>query len=96
RPQFDTCTIRYVSNDASRLSLLLSGAVDLIDNVPPVTLDRLRRAPGVTLVSSASARLIYLALDSSREVSPFVTDTHGDPIASNPLRDRRVRLAISM
>ncbi|WP_112187048.1 MULTISPECIES: ABC transporter substrate-binding protein [Ralstonia] len=96
RPQFDTCTIRYVSNDASRLSLLLSGAVDLIDNVPPITLDRLRRAPGVTLVSSASARLIYLALDSSRETSPFVTDAHGGPIASNPLRDRRVRLAISM
>jgi len=70
RPVFDTCTIRFMSNDAARLSALLSGSVSLIDNVPPVTIDRLRRERNVTLFSGPSARLIYLALDSSRDSSP--------------------------
>jgi peptide/nickel transport system substrate-binding protein len=95
RPIFDACTIRFVSNDAARLSALLSGAVDMIDNVPPIALDRLRRAPNVALFSGPSARLIYLALDSSRDASPFVAATDGSPIARNPLRDVRVRKAIS-
>jgi len=95
RPVFDTCTIRFMSNDAARLSALLSGSVSLIDNVPPVTIDRLRRERNVTLFSGPSARLIYLALDSSRDSSPFVTAANGASVARNPLRDVRVRQAIS-
>jgi peptide/nickel transport system substrate-binding protein len=95
RPIFDACTIRFMSNDAARLSALLSGSVSLIDNVPPVTIDRLRHEPNVTLFSGPSARLIYLALDSSRDTSPFVTAANGSTIARNPLRDVRVRKAIS-
>jgi peptide/nickel transport system substrate-binding protein len=95
RPSFDACTIRFMSNDAARLSALLSGSVSLIDNVPPVTIDRLRREPNVTLYSGPSARLIYLALDASRDASPFVTAADGSAIARNPLRDVRVREAIS-
>ena len=95
KPPFDTVTVRFVANDAARISALLSGSVDLIDNVPPVNVPRLRRDPAITLYSGASARLIYLALDSSRQQSPFVTGTDGEPLQSNPLRDLRVRQAIS-
>ncbi|PQV50691.1 ABC transporter substrate-binding protein [Paraburkholderia sp. BL21I4N1] len=95
RPAFDACTIRFVSNDAARLSALLSGSVDLIDNVPPITIDRLKRDQNVSLFSGPSARLIYLALDSSRDTSPFVHAVNGTTIARNPLRDVRVREAIS-
>ena len=95
KPPFDTVTIRFVANDAARMSALLSGSVDLIDNVPPVNVPRLKRDPAITLYSGASARLIYLALDSSRQQSPFVTGTDGEPLRSNPLRDLRVRQAIS-
>ncbi|MEA3099979.1 ABC transporter substrate-binding protein [Caballeronia mineralivorans] len=95
KPPFDTITVRFVANDAARMSALLSGSVDLIDNVPPVNVPRLKREPAVTLYSGASARLIYLALDSSRQQSPFVTGPDGEPLRSNPLRDLRVRQAIS-
>jgi peptide/nickel transport system substrate-binding protein len=95
KPPFDTVTVRFVANDAARMSALLSGSVDLIDNVPPVNVPRLRRDPAVTLYAGPSARLIYLALDSSREQSPFVTGPDGEPLRSNPLRDLRVRQAIS-
>jgi peptide/nickel transport system substrate-binding protein len=67
----------------------------VIDNVPPVTLARLRRERDVTLFSGPSARLIYLALDSSRDASPFVKAADGSTIKHNPLRDVRVREAIS-
>ena len=95
KPPFDTVTVRFVANDAARMSALLSGSVDLIDNVPPVNVPRLKRDPAITLYSGSSARLIYLALDSSRQQSPFVTGTDGEPLQSNPLRDLRVRQAIS-
>ncbi|GAB7539664.1 ABC transporter substrate-binding protein [Burkholderia sp. 3C] len=99
RPAFDHATLRFVANDAARLSALMSGSVDLIDNVPPVTLDRLRHTRDVTLFSGPSARLIYLALDGSRPVSPFVhvaaNPAGGAQAGANPLRDVRVREAIS-
>nr|WP_186229363.1 ABC transporter substrate-binding protein [Burkholderia gladioli] len=95
RPDFDRATLRYVANDAARLSALISGSVDLIDNVPPVTLDRLRHTRGLQLFSGPSARLVYLALDGSRAQSPFVHVAAGTQAAANPLRDVRVREAIS-
>lgn len=95
RPGFDRVVIRYISNDAARISALLSGSVDLIDSVPPTDTTNLKKKPGFTLFSTQSARLIYLALDSARDVSPFVTDAQGRPMQANPLKDVRVRRAIS-
>ncbi len=95
RPDFDTATLRFVANDAARLSALISGSVDVIDNVPPIVLERLRHEHGVSLFSGPSARLIYLALDASRDVSPFVRVAAGTQAPANPLRDVRVREAIS-
>src|SRR6185369_11373249 len=40
-------------------------------------------------------RLIYLHMDSDRDVSPFVTDKEGKPLPKNPLKDPRVRKALS-
>jgi len=40
--------------------------------------------------------LIYLGPDASRAVSPFVTDQAGKPLEANPLRDPRVRRALSL
>jgi len=96
RPDFDRVIIRFIANDAARVSALLSGAVDVIDSVPPADVRDLEHKPGFTLYHSPSARLIYLALDSSRDVSPYVTDNQGKPMTVNPLKDVRVRRAISM
>jgi peptide/nickel transport system substrate-binding protein len=34
-------------------------------------------------------------MDQGRDVSPFLTDKDGNPLKGNPLKDRRVRLALS-
>lgn len=92
---FERVTIRYIANDAARIAALLSGSVDLIDSVAPTDVKEMKKYPNVSLYHSESARLIYLALDSARSHSPFVTDAQGRPMDRNPLQDPRVRRAIS-
>ena len=94
KPEWERITLRFVSNSAARVSALLSGQVDLIDSVPPADAAELGRGQ-VTLFSSPTNRIIYLALDTARDETPFVTGRDGQALAHNPLRDVRVRQALS-
>jgi peptide/nickel transport system substrate-binding protein len=87
-------TFRPLKSDPSRVAALLAGDVDLIDEVPSTDMERLKKDPKVTIAQTVSNRVIYLHLDHFRDDSPFVRAKDGGPIKS-PLRDRRVRLAIS-
>ena len=95
KPQFDTVTLKFLSNAAARSAALLSGAVDVIEQIPPSDTSIFQNRPDVTLSSVTSTRMIYLAIDQGRDDSPFITDTDGKPLKVNPLKDRRVRLALS-
>ena len=95
KQDFDNVTIKFISNDASRVAALRSGSVDLIDAVPPLDVKTIQGISGLKVFSIASARLIYLALDSARDKSPFVTDKDGKPLDKNPLKDLKVRQALS-
>lgn len=94
--EFERVTVRFITNPAARVSALLSGGVDVIDGVPAGDVARLSRERNIRVTSTVTPRMAYMALDSARDESPFVTDTEGRPMARNPLRDRRVRQAISM
>lgn len=85
---------RILSNDPSRSAALLAGDVDIIEQVPPADLEKLNKNNNLTLARKTSWRTIFLQLDHSRERSPHITDRKGGAIA-NPLRDVRVRTAIS-
>jgi peptide/nickel transport system substrate-binding protein len=95
KPAFENVTIKFIANDAARVAALRSGAVDLIDAVPPGDVKNLSTVKGIALSSIASARVVYLALDSSRDESPFVVGADGKPLKPNPLKDVRVRQALS-
>jgi peptide/nickel transport system substrate-binding protein len=95
RPAWDKVTFRFISNNPSRLAALLSGGVDMIEQVPSTDIPMVMARGDVTLVRTVGNRLIHLQLDSGRDVSPYVTDKAGAPIQRNPLKDQRVRLAIS-
>ena len=94
KPAWDHVTLRYIPQGAARAAALLAGDVGLIGEVPPADLRRVRQG-GAQVFSTASTRLVYLALDSHRASSPFVTDLAGKVLDNNPLRDVRVRRAIS-
>ncbi|MBK8325432.1 MAG: ABC transporter substrate-binding protein [Betaproteobacteria bacterium] len=89
-------TEKVISKDPTRLAAFLSGQVDAIDAVPIADLDRLRKEGRFGLYRGAAALVHYVALDSARDVSPFVTAKDGKPLASNPLKDPRVRKALSL
>ena len=96
RPTWAKVTERIVAKDPSRLASLLAGQVDAIDAVPIADLERLRKDGKYALFRGPAALVHYVALDSNRDVSPFVTAKDGKPLASNPLKDPRVRKALSL
>ncbi|MBV8165901.1 MAG: ABC transporter substrate-binding protein [Alphaproteobacteria bacterium] len=95
-PPWRQVVFRMITNATARTAALRSGDVQLIDRVPIADIPRLKADAGFTIESKASNRVIFLQFDVGREgASPFVTDKAGKPLATNPLRDRRVRQALS-
>jgi peptide/nickel transport system substrate-binding protein len=95
KPEWDSVSLRVLTSDPARTAALLSGDVDAIENVPTADLARLRKSAGHRLAQTVSWRTILLHLDQDRVPPPGVTDKSGKPLASNPFKDLRVRLALS-
>lgn len=96
RPAWSRVAVTLVPNNTARLAALLSGTVDVIEQVPSVDVAQLRQRGDVALAGRMTNRVTYLNMDADREVSPFVTDRAGNAPVRNPLRDARVRRALSM
>jgi len=96
KAEWQRVTDRVITADAARVAALYAGDVDLIDTVPSSVLDEIEARPGLSIARVPSSRAIYLHLDSFRDRSPFVTDGEGQPLDPNPLRDGRVRAALSL
>ncbi|MEO7729255.1 MAG: ABC transporter substrate-binding protein [Burkholderiales bacterium] len=95
KPAWDKVTFRVIASDPSRVAALLSGDVQAIENVPTADLARLSKNTAAVISRTISHRLIFLHLDTSRDKSPMVTDKAGKPLEKNPLKDVRVRKAMS-
>jgi peptide/nickel transport system substrate-binding protein len=92
---WDRVTLRVITSDPTRVASLLSGEVRAIENVPTADLARISKQQDLSVYRIVSHRIMYLHVDSNRDVSPFVTDKAGKPLPKNPLKDVRVRRAIS-
>lgn len=95
RPAFATVEFRPIANAGARVAALQAGDVDLIEIVPPDQFARFKANAAFATAESPSNRLIFLTLDSGREESPHVRVPEGAPLR-NPLRDARVRRALSI
>ncbi len=97
KPHWERVTYKMIASAPARVAALLAGDVQMIENVPTADIPKLKSDQRVALSSAVSNRLIYLHMDSGREKnSPFVTTTDGKPLEANPLRDPRVRRALSL
>ena len=94
--QWERVTFRLIANPPARVAALIAGDVDVIDQEPLESIKPLERTPGVALARALSGRVMYLILDSHSDTSPNLRDTQGRPLAGNPLKDIRVRRAISL
>ena len=96
KPAWAKVVYRSITNGASRNAALQAGEVDIIDQVPPSDVEDLRKNAKLAIVSMSGQRLIMLAPDASRATTPFAFDLQGKPLAVNPLKDVRVRKALSL
>jgi peptide/nickel transport system substrate-binding protein len=89
---------QMITNGQARVAAMLSGSVDIIDDVPTQDVARLKANPQLNVVSATSNRVIYLHMDRSRGdgPTPFITQKNGQPLDKNPLNDLRVRQALSV
>ncbi|MBX3538793.1 MAG: ABC transporter substrate-binding protein [Chelatococcus sp.] len=96
KPAWDTVEIRFLPNDSSRLSALLSGEVDAIENIPTPDLEAVKNNKNLVVGEKMSHRLIFLFLDSGRDETPGVSAADGSPLKANPFKDVRVRKAVNL
>jgi len=89
---WDKVTFRIFKNNSARVAAILSGDVDMIENIPTPDLKRLSNSDSIEVVRTTGNRLMYLHMDQGREVSPFAQDKEG----KNPLLSRAVRQALSL
>ena len=82
-------TFLSIKSDATRVSALIAGNVDLILDPPPQDVPRLRKQPGIKVVEGAENRIIFFGFDQSRDELLYA-----DVMGKNPFKDRRVREAI--
>jgi peptide/nickel transport system substrate-binding protein len=97
KPHWQHISYRMINNDAARTAALLAGDVGIIEFVPPTDLAKLRSDPRVALSEVVSNRSIFLWLDHSHDgPTPYVFGPNGETLTKNPLKDKRVRLALSL
>ncbi len=98
KPHWGTVSFRMIPDGAARVAALLAGDMQVIDLVPSDALVQLRANDTLRVVTAGlGLRYIYLAMDQWRDgPTPFVTGPDGEMLEKNPLRDVRVRRALSI
>jgi peptide/nickel transport system substrate-binding protein len=87
---------RVLAKDSPRVAAFLAGEVDVIDYVPVQDVQRMRKDPKIEVFQGPVGRIHYIGMDSLRDVSPFVSAKDGSKLPKNPLKDARVRKALSL
>ena len=80
-----------IKSDATRIAALLSGEVDLVQDVPVQDIDRLEKTPNLKVNLGPENRTIFLGMDVA---SPELKTSNVK--GKNPFADKRVRQAVNM
>jgi peptide/nickel transport system substrate-binding protein len=93
---WDKVSIRFITADPARVAALLSGDVDMIEGVPPSDMPRLKADPKLQVQQRTTWRTLFLHLNhGAADSSAMFTTKAGQPLGKNPLKDLRVREALS-
>jgi len=80
-----------IKSDATRVSALLSGEVDLVTDLPTQDVERLRKEPKVKILDGHEVRTIFIGMDQhSSELK------YSNVKGRNPFKDVRVRRALNL
>jgi peptide/nickel transport system substrate-binding protein len=78
-----------ITNDATRLSALIAGNVDVINDPAPQDVPKLTQTPGVKVIEGIEQRIVFFGMDQHRDELLY-SNVKG----KNPLKDKRVRQAL--
>lgn len=90
---WDSVTLQFVPREPARAAALLSGSVDIVNEVTTHMEHAFR---GYQIISSTSYMLNYLSMDQFRDQSPYLRATDGSALAANPLKSLQVRQALGL
>lgn len=90
---WDTVTLHFVPREPARAAALLSGSVDVVNEVTTHMEHAFR---DFEIVATTSYMLNYLSIDQFRDDSPYVLGANGEKLASNPLKSLKVRRALNL
>ena len=80
-----------IKSDATRVSALLSGEVDLVTDLPTQDVERLRKESALKILDGHEVRTIFIGLDQHNDELKYAS-TNG----KSPFKDVRVRKALNM
>jgi len=80
-----------IKADATRVSALLAGDVDMVTDLPTQDVDRLRKSPNVKVLDGHEVRTIFIAMDQHNNELAY-SNVKG----KNPFKDVRVRKALNI
>ncbi|WP_349743353.1 ABC transporter substrate-binding protein [Roseateles cavernae] len=87
----DSVTYSPIKSDATRVAALLSGEVDLLTDLPTQDVQKLRNDAKLAVLEGTEIRTIFIAMDQGSD------EIRGSNIkGKNPLKDKRVREALSV
>jgi peptide/nickel transport system substrate-binding protein len=92
-PRSNITEVSYlpIKSDPTRVAALLSGDVDLLTDMPPQDVDRLKSDARLKVVEGPEVRTIFFAMDEGSD------ELRGSNIkGKNPFKDARVREALSV
>jgi peptide/nickel transport system substrate-binding protein len=84
----DEIIFNVIGNDATRVSALISGEIDVMEPVPVQDVDRLKGDSKLKVLQGPELRVIFLGMDQKRDELLF-SNVKG----KNPFKDKRVRQA---
>ena len=93
KPKGNVSEVTYlpIKQDATRVAALLSGAVDLLTDLPPQDVAKLKADPRLKVIDGPENRTIFFALDLGSD------EIRGSNVkGKNPFKDKRVREAMSL
>jgi peptide/nickel transport system substrate-binding protein len=80
-----------IKSDATRVSALLSGEVDLVTDLPTQDVERLRKEEKLKILDGHEVRTIFIGLDQHNDELKY-----GSVKGKTPFKDVRVRRALNM
>jgi peptide/nickel transport system substrate-binding protein len=80
-----------IKSDATRVSALLAGDVDLVTDLPVQDVERLRKDPKLKVLDGHEVRTIFIGMDQHNDELKYASVK-----GKNPFKDVRVRRALNM